>query len=846
MFGGIDEVDWASLEHAYGPADDVPALLRGLASADPEEREAALDQMYGAVHHQGDVYDSTLACIPFLLELVTDPAVQDRGAVIELLTSIGGIDLDGDDELDPDDEEFENAANYAMAASAVTAGADVFIEVAGADERGVRLAAPLALASLHSDPVRVLRLLRERLTVEPDAEVRFAYVEAAGRIALRHKCLTPEVVQWLTGLTATAYGPGLRLAALAQLARCAPGALPVNLVSAVTALLRQLRADPVPPAPGETAAGPTALPTPTGQLRGSREAEPAGRGAPWAADLLRTLHCGLGDRVDDRIALLADQLCSPDWGQRLDAVRMSSALLRTWRGAFDELVTLIGEQLADPEPRLAGAAACALEELFGLAEPAADALAERVAADPGAWVREWPGGPPTLGSAVTALARTGDARVVPVLARILERAELPRDLGDVLGHLGAAGAVLAPALCDRLARLELDGRLFERAQPLLHGLSALRAATSLPKAAPEVVAAVLRLLRGAPSVRRERVIESALRTLTAFGPDAAEALPELRGYVRHAGHLPGPRSRIVSPGSGFGAGSGSWPGVGSRFGALFDPGFGPGTGFGPAAGAGAGFGSEPGSGFGAGSGLGTGSGSGPDIGAGFAAGGDGAGNEPYDVDSRPGSAGHGFGRPGGARPPGSGSGRGQGQRFTPGVDADFSPFSPVFTPALTARTAAALWAIQGEADEVLPVLRTVLASGDEEARRSAAGVAGSLGAAGASAAPLLRRLLRSEQPVTRVEAAVALWRVTGDPGQSWPVLRSAWKELPHSRVATAKCLAELTMEGPAGAQRLVVGELLSVRRHNAMDTGSGSHDIFTDETLLDLCRQAVNREGPTA
>ncbi|NEE57989.1 PBS lyase, partial [Streptomyces sp. SID8455] len=90
MFSGIDEVDWASMEHAYGPADDVPVLLRGLASADAAERESALDGMYGAVHHQGDVYACTLACIPFLFELAVDPDVQDRGSVVELLTSIGG------------------------------------------------------------------------------------------------------------------------------------------------------------------------------------------------------------------------------------------------------------------------------------------------------------------------------------------------------------------------------------------------------------------------------------------------------------------------------------------------------------------------------------------------------------------------------------------------------------------------------------------------------------------------------------------------------------------------------------------------------------------------------------
>ncbi|MET9477879.1 HEAT repeat domain-containing protein, partial [Streptomyces sp. NPDC002922] len=185
MFAGIDEVDWASMEHAYGPADDVPGLLRGLASADPAEREGALDGMYGAVHHQGDVYACTLACIPFLFELVADPGIQDRGSIVELLTSIGGIDLDEDDEEELDEEEIEGAANYAMAATAVTAGAGVFFELISDEDPGVRLAAPLALATLHGHPVRVLALLRERLPVEPDEEVRLALVEAAGRVALR-------------------------------------------------------------------------------------------------------------------------------------------------------------------------------------------------------------------------------------------------------------------------------------------------------------------------------------------------------------------------------------------------------------------------------------------------------------------------------------------------------------------------------------------------------------------------------------------------------------------------------------------------------------------------------------
>ncbi|MER6612640.1 PBS lyase [Streptomyces xantholiticus] len=711
MFAGIDEVEWASLEHAYGPADDVPALLRGLASADPAERESALDGMYGAVHHQGDVYDSTLACIPFLMELVADPAVRDRGGIVELLTSIGGIDLDGDDELDPEDEEFEDAANYAMAASAVTAGADVFLGLLADPDRGVRLAAPLALATLHNDPVRVLRLLRARLDAEQDTEVRLACLEAAGRIALRHQGLQPEVVDLLTGLSQAAYSAGLRLAALAQLARCAPGALPSDVVPGVTGLLRELRTQPVASTPASER-----LPSPTllGELRQLRAADAAVDRAPWTAALLRTLHDGLGDRVDDRIALLADQLCSPDRAQRVDAVRMSSALLRTWRGAYGELVGLLGEQLADPEPRLAMGAAYALKELFGLAVPAADALAQRVAAEPSTWVRRWENGPPTLCPAIVALARAGDARVVPVLAEILQRAEAPGDLGHSLDELGKAAAPLAPALRERLAALELDDRLADRAGPLLHGLSVLGPGV----AAAESVPAVLRVLQGATGERRQGVVRTAVRTLTTFGPAAREAAPYLWALLREAGYA----------------------------------------------------------------------------------------------------------------------------QDTGSADR-LSPAGASLPPALAARTAGALWAIEGDQDAVLPVLCAVLNTPEQAARQSAASVLGTMGTAGAAAAPQLARLLRSMEPWTRVRAAVALWRVTQDPEQAWPVLRAAWEALPRTRMSAAACLADLTTAGAEGAERLVDRELLSARRHNGNDSVADSRDIVEDERLLALCRQAVHR-GP--
>ncbi|GHJ94989.1 hypothetical protein SNE510_45080 [Streptomyces sp. NE5-10] len=724
MLTGIEEVDWASLGHAYGPADDVPALLRGLASADPAEREAALDGMYGAVHHQGDVYDSTLACIPFLLELVADPAVQDRGGIVELLTSIGGIELDDeDDDLDGPDGPGTDydclvpAANFAMAAAAVAAGADVFLGLVDGADPEARLAAPVALASLHPDPARVLTLLRERLTVEPDTEVRLALVAAVGRIALRHAALRAETVDWLGWLARAAQDPGLRLAALAQLARCSPGRIPEDIVRWVTELLEEIRTAPRPEPSGGDGTGardvdgtgardgegdgepgsgrmPVTL---VGQVRELLEEHVAGRRTPWTEELLRTLHGALDDRVDDRIALILAQLRSPDPGQRADAIWLCGGLIRLWRGRYEEVVRLVGGQLADPDARLRDAATSFLERLFELGAPAADGIAAALAADPGGTGRAALSG--GLGEltgrtgrdgALLALARSGDARAVPLLARALEGpGEVRRELLYAVDGLGPAAAGLAPLLRRRLAAVELDDDLYDRASPLLYALAAVRGAQALPE--------VLRVLRGAPEHRRAWVREAAARTLGAFGPAAREAVPDLRELL--------------------------------------------------------------------------------------------------------------------------------------GADS-----------ATVATTAArALWAVEGDAEAVVPALVRWLRPGSSGADRCAAAQAlGAVGPAAAGAARALRPGLTSRDLWERVRCAAALWRVSGETDRTLPVLLAAWEENRHARVDIAECLAEMGPEA-AAAQLPILTELTRRRRHNAREGASGSHDIHQDEKLLTLCRAALTR-----
>ncbi|MEU1405947.1 HEAT repeat domain-containing protein [Streptomyces sp. NPDC005728] len=500
MFTGIDEVDWASLQHAYGSAEEVPGWLRGLASTDAAERQTALDGMYGTVHHQGNVYDSTLACVPFLCTLAAREAVPDRGCIVELLVSIGAESGD------------------ARAREAVRADSEVFVSLLGDPDAGVRRAAAGAAVRFLDGPARVLDLLRRRIPVERDGRVLLALTEALGLFVRGHPAHAAAAVGLLTAQSAPPYDPGLRLAALGQLALAAPDRLPADLVPTAVRLLRDrsARRTGIPEQSGND--------TLVGRIRRLRPSDEEG------AQLLRTLHTALGDRSGERIALLTGQLTSPDPMDRCNAVCMAAALFRGWRADCAGPVALIGAQLGTDQDRLRDVAVSVLAELFGLAAPAVDDLHALVTARPDLWTHRWERGSASLGGPLKALARSGDPRAVPVLAQVLVSPVLPGGLGQEIARLGPAAAPLAPALRHRLARIPLDSPAADTlAAPLLTALGAIGDREAVPE--------ILRLLSGAPDGlgARERLTGQIVRALDDLGA-AAQAAPVLREllHTRHA------------------------------------------------------------------------------------------------------------------------------------------------------------------------------------------------------------------------------------------------------------------------------------------------------------------------
>lgn len=81
-------VDWAAVEHAYGPATDITALLRALLSPDEFHRDCALRLLFETVWHQGTVYEASAPTALCLIQLLQHEQTPDKPGILHLLGSL--------------------------------------------------------------------------------------------------------------------------------------------------------------------------------------------------------------------------------------------------------------------------------------------------------------------------------------------------------------------------------------------------------------------------------------------------------------------------------------------------------------------------------------------------------------------------------------------------------------------------------------------------------------------------------------------------------------------------------------------------------------------------------------
>jgi hypothetical protein len=224
VLDGLDEVDWKRLGHAYGSAGDVPGQLRALRSPHAEVRGGALGELYTNIFHQGGRFEATAHAVPFLLDLLADPATPDRESVLFLLTALavghdgswlpGGFPVaefrraaDGGRELlaakpppwTGDDDEEKEYVEYAYLESlsgddqrrlwacielaaydAVRAGVPLFRALLTDADPGLRVGAAYALGWFSEDAAGSLPVLAAAVDAASEAGEVATVVVAAG------------------------------------------------------------------------------------------------------------------------------------------------------------------------------------------------------------------------------------------------------------------------------------------------------------------------------------------------------------------------------------------------------------------------------------------------------------------------------------------------------------------------------------------------------------------------------------------------------------------------------------------------------------------------------------------
>ena len=200
MLEDLDKVPWAELTHAYGSAEDVPDLLRALADPDPARREATIWELWGNLFHQGTRYEATSYAVPFLLELLAEPAVREKGELLRYLGSLvaGYFDLLNRPlyatatevfhygeripfrELEPDERPFVDA--LAAIARETRAGIPLLLQLAESGIPAERGWSAYVLACLPEDTSVSAPVLRRRLQDDHHAQVRAAAAFALGEL----------------------------------------------------------------------------------------------------------------------------------------------------------------------------------------------------------------------------------------------------------------------------------------------------------------------------------------------------------------------------------------------------------------------------------------------------------------------------------------------------------------------------------------------------------------------------------------------------------------------------------------------------------------------------------------
>jgi len=319
MLETLDRVPWADLHHAFGPAVDIPAIVRGAAGGDAR----ALDSLFENIWHQGTVYEATPHVVPFLLELLAAP--QANGSKLLVLLRLIGTG--------------RSERWCESSAEAVACGADRYLELLNSPDQEVRTSAARTLSTCVRRASELAPRLVEHITSERDELVRAALVFACGNLGV---VSAAAMESWLRD-----EHPAPRVAAAVVAAR-REGDCPAAVVRALL--------DDAPQAIGALDA-----------------LDVAGSAGTPLKFVIQTV-LSVAARLELAFDLLAAWLRHPNIDARRGAASTAEHMLHRYRTAPERLVPILAAFLEDSDPNVRYWAAYQLAACGRSARAAADAL----------------------------------------------------------------------------------------------------------------------------------------------------------------------------------------------------------------------------------------------------------------------------------------------------------------------------------------------------------------------------------------------------------------------------------------------------------------------------------------
>ncbi|MFD0745939.1 hypothetical protein ACFQ1L_31960 [Phytohabitans flavus] len=323
MLDGLDAVDWTALHGAYGPAGEVPDLLRALSGPDAEAAGKARRQIEGMACHQGTTYSVSAPVVPFLAELLVSGGTHHRGGLAWLLGQMAAYNN-------------QRTRHIAAVRAAVSAEVDRLLPLLGDPDPEVRAGVAFALSQCPKRKKASLPALRARLAVEDEPQAKARLLAAT---------------QWLE--------PKSDLVTAALAAR---EPMPVRAAAAILLARSEL--------PWSDEATETVR-------AGWADGEPLEScwWWGWAGSPLEDLVTGISKRDTDAARVLTVLLASASTSVRQRAAKASVWVMRVQRTSRPALVPVLAAALTDQSVEVRDLAAAALHEAGEAARPAADALA---------------------------------------------------------------------------------------------------------------------------------------------------------------------------------------------------------------------------------------------------------------------------------------------------------------------------------------------------------------------------------------------------------------------------------------------------------------------------------------